>query len=56
MITCGCRAFLHQIEDGSIILTADDLPSFLYDQKTLYNENDELTGLFRGSLVRVRML
>ena len=52
MITFSCRAFLDKIERGSIILTAHDLPSFLYDwQKTQYNEYDEVTGLFRGFLL-----
>jgi len=51
MITFSCRAFLRKIEDGSTILTAHDLPSFLYDRKTSYNEHDEVTGLFRGFLL-----
>ena len=51
MITFSSRAFLAKIEDGSIILTAHDLPSFLYDQKIQYNEYDEVTGLFRGFLL-----
>jgi hypothetical protein len=54
-IIFSCRAFLDKIEDGSIVLTDHDLPSFLYDQKVQYNESDEVTGLFRGFLlVRVR--
>lgn len=50
------RAFLDQVEDGKIEITANDLPSFLYDNGTVYNPDDEMGGLFRGFLlVRVSM-
>jgi len=55
MVTFRCRAFLDKVKDGSIILTARDLPLFMYDQGNQYDEYDEVTGLFRGFLlVRVR--
>ncbi len=55
VMTFSCRAFQDKVLDGSVILTAHDLPLFLYDQKIQYNENDEVTGLFRGFLlVRVK--
>jgi hypothetical protein len=43
--------------DGFIEVTAADLPSFLYENGTVYNPDDEVTGLFRGFLlVRVQDL
>jgi len=42
--------------DDDIKITARDLPSFLYENGTVYNENNEAAGLFRGYLlVRVRL-
>jgi hypothetical protein len=37
--------------DGRIEVTAADLPSFLYEIGTVYNPDDEVTGLFRGFLL-----
>jgi hypothetical protein len=50
------RDFMNQVEDGTIEITADDLPSFLYETETDYNPDDEVNGLFRGFLlVRVSL-
>ena len=47
---------MNQVEDGTIEITANDLPSFLYETGTIYNPDDEITGLFRGFLlVRVSL-
>lgn len=46
---------MDQVEDGKIEITAHDWPSFLYDTTTIYDPDDEVTGLFRGFLlVRVK--
>jgi hypothetical protein len=37
--------------DGKIEITAADFPSFLYESGTVYNPDDEVTGLFRGFLL-----
>ena len=56
MLTTLCRDFMNQVEDGTIEITADDLPSFLYETGTVYNPDDETTGLFRGfQLLRVTL-
>jgi hypothetical protein len=48
---------MDRVEDASLQRTADDFPSFLYEDGTTYDEDNEDTGLFRGFLlVRVRVL
>jgi len=48
--------FMESVEDGEIEITAHHFPSFLYENGTVYNPDDEVTGLFRGFLlVRVRI-
>jgi hypothetical protein len=58
----GCESFLHaygpisrdfmnKVEDGTIDITANDLPSFLYATEMDYNADDEVNGLFRGFLL-----
>ena len=37
--------------DGKIEITAADFPSFLYESGTVYNPDDEVTGLFPGFLL-----
>jgi len=37
--------------DRKIEITAADFPSFLYKSGTLYNPDDEVTGLFHGFLL-----
>jgi hypothetical protein len=55
-LTTLFRDFMNQVEDGTIEITAEDLPSFLYESGTVYNPDDEITGLFRGFLlVRVSL-
>jgi hypothetical protein len=39
------------VEDGSIQLTDEDFPSFLYKSETLYDEDNEDIGLFHGYLL-----
>ncbi len=39
------------IEDGSIRITADDFPSFVYESGTVYDEDNKNVGLFRGYLL-----
>lgn len=51
MLTALFRNFMNQVEDGTVEITADDLPSFLYETGTIYNPEDEITGLFRGFLL-----
>jgi hypothetical protein len=43
--------FMSQVEDGTIEITVIDLPSFLYETGTLYNHDNEMSGLFRGYLL-----
>jgi len=45
------RDFMERFEDGKIEITAADLPSFLYESGTVYDPDDEVTGLFRGFLI-----
>ena len=42
---------MDRVEDGSILLTANELPSFLYETGTVYDEENEDVGLFRGFLL-----
>jgi len=50
-------AFMDRVGDASLQLTADDFPSFLYGDGTIFDEDNEDTGLFQGLLlVRVRVL
>jgi len=42
---------MERVEEGKIEITADDLPSFLYESDTVYNPDNETTGLFRGFLL-----
>jgi len=42
---------MDQIEDGSIQITADDFPAFVYESGTVYDEDNEDVGLFRGYLL-----
>ncbi|KAJ3501316.1 hypothetical protein NLJ89_g9389 [Agrocybe chaxingu] len=44
-------AFIDSVNDNTIILTATDLPSFLYEAGTEYDEEREYIGLFRGFLM-----
>jgi hypothetical protein len=46
LTTLFARDFMNQVEDGAIEITADDLPSFLYETGTVYNAEDETAGLF----------
>jgi hypothetical protein len=39
---------MDRVKDGSIQITDEDIPSFLYESKTLYNED---IGLFCGYLL-----
>jgi hypothetical protein len=42
---------MERFEDGKIEITAADLPSFLYESGTVYDLEDEVTGLFRRFLL-----
>ncbi|KAI0070581.1 hypothetical protein K474DRAFT_1776724 [Panus rudis PR-1116 ss-1] len=42
---------LLDIEDGTLEITADDWPRFLYPDGRAYNPNDEFTDIFRGHLL-----
>jgi hypothetical protein len=42
---------MNKVEDGTIDITANDLPSFLYATEMDYNADDEVNGLFRGFLL-----
>ena len=45
---------MDRVADGSIQITDEDFPSFLYESETLYDEDNEDIGLFHGYiLVRV---
>ena len=39
------------VEDGTVQITDEDFPSFLYDTETAYDEENEDIGLFRGFLL-----
>jgi hypothetical protein len=43
--------FMDGIEDGSIQITEEYFPSFLYETDTLYDEDNEYLGLFQGYLL-----
>jgi len=43
--------FLDRVEDGTIQITDEDFPSFLYESDTAYDEENEDIGLFRGFLL-----
>ena len=46
---------MDRVEDEKICLTDKDFPVFLYKSGTVYDEDNEDVGLFRGYvLVRVR--
>lgn len=42
---------MDHVEDGSIPITDEDFPSFVYESETLYDEDNEDIGLFRGYLL-----
>jgi hypothetical protein len=42
---------MDRIEDGSIQITEEYFPSFLYEKETLYDKDNEDLGLFRGYLL-----
>ena len=42
---------MDRVEDGSIQITDEDFPSFLYKSETFYNEDNEDIGLFRRYLL-----
>lgn len=42
---------MDRVEDGTIRITDEDFPSFLYDTETAYDEENEDIGLFRGFLL-----
>jgi hypothetical protein len=42
---------MQSFADGNIEITAADLPSFLYEKGTVYNPDNEVTGLFHGFLL-----
>ena len=47
-------AFMDRVEDKNIHITDEDFPVFLYESGTVYDEENEDVGLFRGHvLVRV---
>jgi hypothetical protein len=43
--------FMDRVEDGSIQITDEDFPSFVYESGTPYDEDNEDIGLFRGYLL-----
>lgn len=45
------REFLNRVADGIIKITDEDFPSFLYENDTVYDEQNEDIGLFRGFLL-----
>ena len=42
---------MDRVEDGSIQITEEFFPSFLYETDTLYDKDNEDLGLFRGYLL-----
>ena len=42
---------MDRVRDGSIQITDEDLPSFLYENETAYDRENEDMGLFRGFLL-----
>jgi hypothetical protein len=45
------RAFMDRVEDGTIRITDEDFPSFLYENDSVYDAENEDIGLFRGFLL-----
>ena len=45
------RDFLNRVADGNIKITDEDFPCFLYENETVYDEQNEDIGLFRGFLL-----
>jgi hypothetical protein len=43
--------FMDRVEDGSIQITEEFFPSFLYEKETVYDKDNEDLGLFRGYLL-----
>ena len=47
-------AFMDRVEDKKILITDEDFPIFLYESGSVYDEENEDVGLFRGHvLIRV---
>jgi len=42
---------MDRVKDGTVQITDEDFPSFLYDTETAYDEENEDIGLFRGFLL-----
>ena len=42
---------MDRVEDGTVQITDEDFPSFLYDTETAYDEENKDIGLFRGFLL-----
>jgi hypothetical protein len=42
---------MDRVEDGSIQITEEFFPSFLYEKDMLYDEDNDDLGLFRGYLL-----
>jgi len=42
------RDFLDRVEDGTIQITDEEFPSFLYETDTVYDKENEDIGLVRG--------
>jgi hypothetical protein len=42
---------MDRVEDGTVQITDEDFPSFLYEIETAYDEENEDIGLFRGFLL-----
>jgi hypothetical protein len=42
---------MDRVNDGSIQITDEDLPSFLYESETAYDGENEDIGLFHGFLL-----
>ena len=42
---------MDRVEDGTVQITDEDFPSFLYDIETAYDEENEDIGLFHGFLL-----
>jgi len=45
-LTFLSRAFMDQVEEGTIEISAADLPSFLYETGTVFNPENRVDGLF----------
>lgn len=45
------RDFLNRVADGKVQITDEDFPTFLYESETVYDEQNEDIGLFRGFLL-----